>query len=113
MLRRQFSDVCVIGVLLFCTTLSAGARAAFVPGELISYGQDDWGTLADPASQLLLNRFFQVYPSGGVEIGIPGAAGNSAFFTSGEASVDYLPTSGTADALVSDYLDPMSTSATS
>ena len=111
MLRRQFSDACVIGVLLFCTALSAGARAAFVPGEFISYGQDNWGTLADPASQLLLSQFFQVYPAGGVEMGIPGDAGNSAFFTSGDASVDYLPTSGTADALVSEYIDPMSTSA--
>jgi len=91
--------------------MSAGARAAFVPGEFISYGQDNWGTLADPASQLLQNYFFVVHATtGGAEIGIPGAAGNSVFFSSPEAALDYLPTSGMAAALDADLIDPMSTS---
>ena len=65
---------------LYTSGVLSVVPAYFEPGEFITYGQDDWGTQNTPASQLLLNHFFEVYPSG-VEIGISGAAGNSAVFT--------------------------------
>ena len=112
MLRRHFARAgCAIVVLLFAAAMSTGARAAFVPGEFTTYGQDNWGTLADPASQLLQNYFFVVHATtGGAEIGVPGAAGYSVFLSSPEGAIAYLPTSGTASALDADLLDPMSTS---
>jgi hypothetical protein len=76
---------------------------------LVTYNQDSWGTLATTASNLLIDHFFTVY-SNGVEIGLVGAAGNSAIFNTPETILDYLPTSGTPDALDNYLQDPMSTS---
>jgi hypothetical protein len=100
------------GVLvLFFAALNHSAPAAiFSPGEFITYGQDDWGTIGTPASDLLLLHFFDVSPNG-VAIGIVGAAGNSAVFSTPEASLVYLPATGPPFPLDNDYSDPTSTEA--
>jgi hypothetical protein len=102
--------VATLAAILFCTTISNDALAApFQPGEFVTWSQDEWGSQNTTASQLLLNHFFQLYP-GGVEIGIPAAAGNSAIFTTPEAILVYLPASGLPAPLDNDYSDPTSTS---
>lgn len=79
-------------------------------GELITYNQDSWGTIGTAAEQLLFAHFFALYPNG-VEIGIPGAGGNSAIFNVVESVLDFLPMSGTPAPLDNDYQDPSSTDA--
>jgi hypothetical protein len=56
-----------------------------------------------------VNNFFTVFTSGYVEIGIPGAAGFSAAFTSAQAVFDHLPTTGVPGPLENDLVDPTST----
>jgi len=111
MLNRR-TIVAALAAVLFCTTITNDALAApFQAGDFITWSQDEWGTESTAAAQLLLNHFFDLYPSG-VEIGISGAAGNSAVFTTPEAVFDYLPAGGSCCApLDNDYSDPTSTSA--
>lgn len=79
-------------------------------GDLVTYNQDNWGTIGTTASNLLSNHFFTVFTSGFVEFGISGSGGFSAAFTSANAVIDYQPTSGTPGALDNDLVDPTSTS---
>ena len=96
--------------VLFCATASSDALAApFQIGDFVTYSQDGWGSLGSPAEQLLLSRFSELYPNG-VEVGIAGAAGSSALFTTVQAGQSYLPASGPAGPLANDYLNPQSTS---
>ena len=60
---------------------------------------------------LLKNNFVAVYPSGFVEVGIPGAGGFSMKFTSASAIQTYLPAGSTGRALTQDYVNPTSSSA--
>lgn len=56
------------------------------------------------------SEFFDVYPSGIVEIGLPGTAGFSIRFSAPSFIISYLPTSGSPAALETDYADPGTTS---
>jgi hypothetical protein len=106
MLNRRMMIITALAAVLFCTTINDDAYAApFQPGDFITWSQDEWGSQNTAASQLLLNHFFEVYPNG-VEIGIPGAAGFSAIFSTGEAILDYLPATGDPAPLDNDLLDP-------
>jgi hypothetical protein len=78
-------------------------------GDMVTYNQDNWGTISTNASILMTNNFDAVYPNG-VEIGINGAAGNSAIFTSPDAVLAYQPASGPPAPLDNDLVDPTSTS---
>jgi hypothetical protein len=99
-----------LATVLFCTTISNEALAApFQAGEFLTYYQDSWGSLSTDASDLLLDKFFAVYPNG-IEVGISGVGGHSMIFNTPESVLDYLPTSGTPDALDNDLQDPTSTS---
>lgn len=91
-------------------TCSPGAPGCgWEDGDMLTYNQDNWGELATQASTVLVASFDATYPNG-VEIGILGAAGNSAKFTSPDAILDYQPASGPAGPLDNDLLDPTSTS---
>ena len=81
-------------------------------GDFVTYDQQSWGSLNTPASDLLAAHFGDEYPNG-VEIGIPGAGGNSALFTVVESVLDVLPLGGTSAPLDNDYLDPSASSLTS
>ena len=105
----QACDTQTIAPAPACTPGTVGC--GWKSGDVITYSQDPWGTLNTPVASLLADNFFAVFPAGGVEIGLSGAAGNSAFFSSTEAVLDYLSTTGSPDALDADLLDPMSTSA--
>ena len=59
---------------------------------------------------LLYNYFFTVYPSGILELGIPGTAGYSMWFTDGGFIKSYLPANGAPGPLNADLLDPSTTS---
>jgi hypothetical protein len=82
-------------------------------GEMLSYGQVDWGDdpATVPAAGLLLADFGYVYPFSVVEIGISGVAGFSAAFTSSQAILSYLPQPGGPGEFTRDLLDPSSSSA--
>jgi hypothetical protein len=79
-------------------------------GELVTYNQNNWGTIGTTASNLLANHFFTVFTNGVVEIGIAGIAGYSAIFSSANAVIDYAPTTGVPGPLANDLFDPTSTS---
>ncbi|MDD1653198.1 MAG: hypothetical protein LUQ64_01495, partial [Methanomicrobiales archaeon] len=92
----------------------------FEEGDYYTYTQGGWG--GQPAGQnvgqLLYENFDDVYPSGYVEVGIPGSGGFSMTF-SGPGSIqkpppNYLPAGGTAGPLDGDYtfdgVDPDPTS---
>jgi uncharacterized repeat protein (TIGR01451 family) len=79
-------------------------------GDMVTYGQEDWGETGSAGSALLTARWDGVYPNG-VEVGLPGAAGSSAKLTGPDAVRDYLPAAGPAGPLDNDLLDPTSTSA--
>ena len=81
-------------------------------GDFVTYDQQSWGSLNTPASDLLAAHFGDEYPNG-VEIGIPGAGGNSALFTVVESVLDVLPLADTPTPLGNDYLDPDAGSLTS
>jgi hypothetical protein len=96
--------------VLFCTTISNEALAAPLRvGDFITHSQDSWGSQGSTAEHVLLNHFSAVYPNG-VELGISGALGSSALFTTVQAIQSYLPASGAPGPLQNDYLDPDSTS---
>ncbi|MDD1654638.1 MAG: hypothetical protein LUO91_02890 [Methanomicrobiales archaeon] len=93
----------------------------FEEGDYYTYTQGGWG--GQPAGQnvgqLLYENFDDVYPSGYVEVGIPGSGGFSMTFI-GPGSIqkpppNYLPAGGTAGPLDNDYVfdgvdpDPTST----
>ena len=79
-------------------------------GDLITYNQDNWGTLGTPASNLLGAHFFSVFLNGYAEIGLPSLTGYSAIFGSANAVVNYLPATGVPGPLGTDLSDPTSTS---
>jgi hypothetical protein len=83
---------------------------AWKTGDLVTYDQENWGTAGTAAAALLMSYFPTQYPNG-VEIGIIGAGGNSATFTTVDAILALLPAGGVAGPLDNDYLDPTSTSA--
>jgi len=82
------------------------------PRTFCSYTPGGWGAppRGNNPGMLLKNNFGSLYPNG-VEIGIPGAAGFSAIFTSASAIEIFLPNGGTPGALTSDLLNPVSSSA--
>jgi hypothetical protein len=90
--------------------LSGVATAGFAQDDFLSYSQDDWGALSTPASQLLFDNFFALYPNG-IELGIVGAGGNSAIFNNPEAVLEYLPAPGAPGAFEQDYQDQTTTTA--
>ena len=75
------------------------------PGDLVTYNQQNWGSINTAASALLINHFESLSPNG-VEIGVVGNAGNSALFTTVDAVLEALPTSGTAGPFINDLVDP-------
>lgn len=103
--------------LTACDTQTIGAPAC-TPGtegcgweedDVVTYIQVEWGTAATVPADLLSTQFFTVYPSGVLEIGIPGAAGFSAIFTAPSSIVTYLPASGTLGPFTADLIDPSAT----
>ena len=110
-----FNNVTAID-LTACSTIVVGPHTCapgapgcgWEDGDMVTYNQQNWGSLATTASTLLADHFETQYPNG-VEIGLAGA-GNSALFTTVDAVLDYQPASGTAGPLDNDLLDPTSTS---
>ncbi|HKE00962.1 MAG TPA: hypothetical protein VKE69_08130, partial [Planctomycetota bacterium] len=90
-------------IRLFCSVTIEVASAA----TICSATQAGWG--APPSGtntgMMLRNNFASVYPSG-VEIGMPGAGGSSAKFTSSDAIEKFLPAAGAAGVLSGDFVDP-------
>jgi hypothetical protein len=81
---------------------------AFCNGQYCTYSQGGYGGPGAPF-QLLNNNFAAVFPSG-VEVGTPGAGGNSMRFTSAAAVQAYLPAGGPSGALTGDLVNPVSSS---
>jgi hypothetical protein len=79
------------------------------PGDLFTLPQSDWGG-DDVALELLFTHFDAIYPSGTLEMGIPGADGFSNIFTDPAVITAYLPRLGTAIAgpLTADQINPLS-----
>jgi hypothetical protein len=76
---------------------------------LCTFTQGGWGSKpsGNNPGQLLKSNFASVYP-GGVEVGIPGAAGFSLRFTSASGIENFLPSGSTPGALNADATNPTS-----
>jgi hypothetical protein len=101
----------VAGALLLA--LAGRAAAQFAEGDMLSYGQADWGDTPTGNSPAVLlqanyNSVFEA-TSGVVELGISGAAGSSIRFTNSGSVLFYLPASGPSGPLTADFIDPIST----
>jgi hypothetical protein len=86
------------------------AHAQFQPGEFITWDQDSWGGTPNPgnAAYLLAHQFDLRFP-GSVQVGVSGAAGYSAVFTSAQSVLVYLPATGLPGPLTANLLNPTST----
>jgi hypothetical protein len=103
-----------------CNTLSVGANACvdghsgcgWKDGDVVTYNQAAWSALPQAATALQ-NNFATVYAStfGVLELGLPGAAGFSALFSSADAILHYVPTTGAPAPLDTDLNNPVTTSA--
>ena len=78
-------------------------------GELFSYSQTLWGESSLFGAPPLVAGYNTVYPGALIEIGLPAAAGYSILFSSENAVLSYLPTTGPANVLNADLVDPLST----
>lgn len=79
-------------------------------GDFRTYTQADWGGGDIVAAAYLAENFDSAFPNGlKVGAGPSGLSGNSATFTSAEAVLAFLPSTGTAAALASEYIDPLET----
>ena len=103
-----------------CNTQSVGANVCvdghsgcgWKDGDVVTYNQAAWSALPQAATALQ-NNFATVYAStfGVLELGIPGAAGFSMLFSSADAILHYVPTTGAPAALDTDLNNPVTTSA--
>jgi hypothetical protein len=87
---------------------SCGGWAA---GDLVTYGQVQWGTTGTAAAALLSASYNSVYAAtgGALEVGISGTGGLSIRFNSASAVQVYLPSSGVAGPLTGDVFNPATT----
>lgn len=100
--------VLLISAMVWCAAASKASAVPFAIGDFVTYDQQAWGSVDTTASQLLAAHMDAFY-SNGVEIGIPGANGSSALFTTLEAVLNFLPQGGEPSVLTNDYLDPSTT----
>ena len=89
--------------ILFTTAFNNNVLAApiFADGDVITYPQVAWGASGSTAASVLINNFNTVYPSGELEVGIPGA-GNSIALTGSSFVLELLPTTGADGPLLID-----------
>lgn len=109
---------CVLGIdLTACNTQTIGAHTCtpgepgcgWVAGNEQTFTQDSWGD-STAAGGTLQASYAAVYPSGVVEVGIPGASGFSMQFSGPASAIDYLPATGSPGALTADQINPLSSS---
>lgn len=103
-----------------CNTQTIGGTACvdghsgcgWKDGDVVTYNQAAWSALPQ-ASTALQNNFATVYAStfGVLELGTPGAAGFSMLFSSADAILHYVPTTGAPASLDTDLNNPVTTSA--
>lgn len=79
-------------------------------GDMVTYPQASWGDGAAAGGALLFANYDTVYPTGVVEVGIPGLTGFSMRFFDALAAINYLPAVGLPNALTADLVDPTSSS---
>ena len=86
-------------------------REPWQAGDVITYPQDAWGDIPNGTNtaSLLLTNYSTVYPSLQVEVGIPGAGGNSILLTGSSFVLSLLPTNGAIRSLLSDETNLTST----
>jgi hypothetical protein len=97
------------GTRLFCTvTIHVDEK----PPEGCTYTPGGWGARpqGNNAAAILKNNFGSVFPTG-IEIGIAGAGGFSAKFTTAKAVENFLPAGGIPGVLTSDSTNPLTTAA--
>jgi len=91
-----------------CACTPGAPGCGWKDGDIVSYGQSDWGDdpATNPTAANLGANFGTVYPFSVVEIGTSGLTGFSMIFTSGAATLNYIPQGGNPSPLTADLLDP-------
>ncbi len=87
---------------------TVGTNSMGNTNKYCTFTQGGWGSPpnGNNPGTVLQNGFSQVYPSGVVEIGIPGNPGSSIKFTSSAAIMNFLPSGGTPSKLTGDLVNP-------
>jgi len=90
--------------LAACSSLAVAKQAHdWLPGEMITFTEEDWGDPTSAAAVLLVFNFNTVYfASAGLHVG----SGFSMLFTSADTTLDYLPGTGAAGPLTSNLGNP-------
>jgi hypothetical protein len=110
MLCRSVLKGVILVVLTWTLACSNPASATvFLPGQEITYGQSEWGSISGTAQNLLVNDYNVVYASTGGIFIIGETSTYYALFDSGPALHAYLPQTGTIGVLSSIYVDPIIT----
>ena len=100
-----------------CNTQTVGANACtsgapgcgWKDGDVVTYTQDQFGSPSTAAGVILDASYATLFP-GGVEVGIPGAAGFSMIFSDQFAVYAYLPQLDVEGVLTTDLVDPTTSS---
>lgn len=103
---RRFSGTWLLVLALTLACAGAAHADTWSSGQVIAYSQSDWGNSADPAGTVLQEDYNLVYPTGILEVGIPGAGGFSMTFTDAVSIGNYLPASGGAFPLTANLFNP-------
>jgi PEP-CTERM motif-containing protein len=96
----------ILPLLLLISSFLPASAVPFSTGDYVTYTQDAWGDATSTAGHLLALQIAALYPNG-VEVGIPGAAGNSMLFSDEIAIYQYLPQLNDEGVLTQDLLDPL------
>ena len=100
----------LVGVAALLALAAPALAQSTFSATYCTYTQGGWGAPpnGNNPGTILKNNFSFVYPSGFVEVGIPGTGGFSMTFTTAKAIEVYLPAGKTANALNADLLNPTS-----
>jgi hypothetical protein len=88
------------------TSLVNGSSCGWKNGDLVTYGQGEYGSSTGTAETLLINNYSAVYKSTGGAFIIGDQSKYYEGFDSGTALHEYLPQSGTAGILDAVLIDP-------
>jgi len=108
----SFSFPCCVGIHLQAADTQNINVNGFVPGQFCTITQGGWGAPphGNNPGALLATNFSTVYPSGFVEVGIPGASGFSIKLNGSGAVCNYLPAGGTPGTLSADIVTSLACS---
>ena len=111
--RIRFHAADAVLAIVFSAAVNNRAQAAFADGDFVTHEQGIWGGAPSGTNPpaLVMAHYATIYPTGTLQVGIPGAAGNSIRFSGPSEVLLYLPGIGPASTLLIDHVNPLVTEA--